>query len=913
MALDVTPERWEKIQAVVDALFDLAPAEQEEYARKASGDDVLLYDEVMQVLAFEDRSMTFLDSPAMASLSNTSSEQDLPDIEGYRLRERIGVGGMGVVYRAERDQGDFTQQVAIKLLPQWQARTKSRQRFRQEQQLLANLEHPNIATLYGGGMSAAGLPYLIMEYVDGMPIDNYCNENQLGLAIRLRLVRQVATALQHAHSQLIVHRDIKPSNILVTPEGEVKLLDFGIAKLVGEVDLNLTRTEEQLMTPGYAAPEQVLNLPITVSTDVYQLGLVAYLLFTGRQVHFDASESVGELVSAICEKEPVKPSQAVDANAGLLSSGVGAASWSKSLRGELDAILLTMLRTHQNERYASMAEVVADFDAYVDHRPISSLSQSSTYHAKKWLRRYRSAVSVTGLFVVMLAAYAITTSIQSKKIAAALTQSDFERQKAQSVADFMVDMFKAADPNVSGINTITANQLLEQGMEKMEGDSGISPSIQARMLTSIGEIYYSQGQIEESRTTLELALVKQKLESGGNELDLAKTLTNLAVIYNQTAAHSEAEQLYIESLNLQNSRFADNKTEERFIANLAETYNGYGVLLLDRGQLLEAERRISQSVELLKGGKLTHHEQYANALSNLATIRITQGRLQEASDHMKAVIELQERTTGDTHPFFSLYLVSLANVLVKLEHFDEARPYIDRAILLQVQILGENHPDLANSKRNLGVLIQHQGDIEQAEKELREALIIREANFLKPSLMTGNAYRQLGSVLIDKGEYDEAKTALEQMSHHYSSVNAGNITLGLGSCSQARWAYRQGFYEKALINYERAMEQLAGNDLRLAVAETGYAQTLLRLNKTNRSIEYARKAFTTRSKRLPVGHSLIGQSQAVLGLAHAQNEQLSQARSHLRNSIVVLESSSSSRAVAVTDVLTMARARLASL
>jgi serine/threonine-protein kinase len=429
MPLKLTSERWLQIQSIVDSLFDLERSEQLSMASKLCGDDSQLLDEVIEVLKHQDGELTFLKTPAMDALIDGQPLEQRIEIEGYTLCERIGVGGMGVVYRAERDQDDFTQEVAIKLLPQWKDKSELRQRFRQEQQLLADLEHPCIAKLYGGGMTTEGLPYLIMEYVRGEPIAGYCAQRELGIPARLGLIKQVAKALEHAHSRLVVHRDIKPSNILVTADGKIKLLDFGIAKLIGEVDPNLTRTDDQVMTPGIAAPEQILNLPITVATDIYQLGLVAYLLLTGRQAHFSHANSVGGLVKAICEQTPDKPSGVVFRRDHALGESVSIAAWSNTLKGELDAVVLTMLRSQANERYASMAAVIADVDAYFEHRPISSLSQSSSYQAKKWLRRYRGPVAALTVFVAMISAYAITATIQARQIKIALEQSILERKR----------------------------------------------------------------------------------------------------------------------------------------------------------------------------------------------------------------------------------------------------------------------------------------------------------------------------------------------------------------------------------------------------------------------------------------------------------------------------------------------------
>lgn len=891
MAIKFSPERWQQIQHVLDQLLELEPEQQQREAQRLCSDDTALLSEVQELLQHHFDSPAFLEQPAMDMFATDVqlSTQQAVEIEGYTFCERLGVGGMGVVYRAERDQGDFTQQVAIKFLPESHNKSKLRERFRQEQQLLADLEHPNIAKLFGGGLSSEGQPYLIMEYVAGEPIDEYCRHQNLGVHARLRLVQQVAVALAHAHSRLTVHRDIKPSNILVNNDGDIKLLDFGIAKLIGDIDPNLTRTEEQVMTPGFAAPEQVQNQAITAATDIYQLGLVAYLLLTGKQAHQEHSISVSAMVKAICEETPTTPSVLVSRSKGVSDATDVPTEWSKWLKGDLDAIVLTMLRTRAHDRYASMSAVIADIDAYFEYRPISSLSQSSAYQIRKWLRRYRAAVAVASVFFIMLGAYAITTSLQASRIRQALDQSIAERQRAESVADFMVDMFKAADPNVAGIETITAQQLLEQGLLKIDKDLSASPAIQAKMLTSIGDIFYSQGQIEKSRSALELALQKQEMVSDANELDLAQTLTNLAVIYNETGDHKEAEGLYKESLSLQQNYNSSATPADLYAANLAETNNGYAALLMVRGELGPAENYIQEAIRLLDQANLGEHEQYANSLSSLAVIRITQGQLQEASTYMQDVISLQEKTTGETHPFFSLYLVSLANVLIKLEQLEQAKPHIDRAISLQLQILDANHPDLANSKRNLGVLLHHQGDLAGAEREFRQALAIREANFSAPSFMTATTYLQLADVLIDLQRFQEAGQLLEKMRTHHTAIEAGKASVGLGLCSRALLAYRQGRFLDASELYSQAIGMLSSSPLRLAIAKLGYAQSLLMQGDYALALEYAKHAMEIRANKLPKNHSLIAEAEVVYGLTLAANKQVQQGREFLSRGLPTIK------------------------
>ena len=904
MSVKFSKAQWNRMQDILDAVLDLEGADREKELRRRCGTDQQLYTDISQLLAHESDAPSYLDNPALDLIntragSNTNEsfatlekqiELDDSIVDSYRLCEPLGAGGMGVVYRAERNRGDFEQQVAIKFLSHWQGNRAQVERFQREQQLLADLQHPRIAKLFDGGLTERGQPYLIMEYVSGKPIDQYCEQQQLNIEQRLNLLLQIIEALDYAHNHLIVHRDIKPTNILVNEDGEIKLLDFGVAKLLGDEDPNLTRTGEQVLTPGFAAPEQLQNQTITVATDIYQLGLVAYELLTGRQAYRDKAESMLELVKVICDGAPTLPSEILlsvpaenDSENGFTKfefiSEAERRHWSKKLSGEVDAIVLKMLHNEPAQRYRSMGALQADLQAYFEHRPISAHSQSIVYLLNKTARRHWKSLATISAFVVLLLAYATTVSIQAAKIQTALDASKLEREKAQNVADFMIDMFKAADPNVSGLETVTAQELLERGQTKVIDDLELSPEIQAQMLTSLGEIYFSQGKSAKSEELLETALLKQRASAQDDDLGLARTLTQLAIVYSNTNKYDEAAQYFTQSLNLYHS--SQSEQELSVSVDYAELNNVYGLLQLRLGKLSEAEDRIRKAIATLERGNHQRHSEYAVALNNLASVKLVAGDLKTATQYRQAAVAEHEKSLGENHSYFSIYLINLGNLYTKLGRYDEAEPVFNRALALQKKVLGESHPYVSHSLRNLGVLYHATGEVERAEQHLREALAVRTANFSVATLMTATVHLQLSDVLMDTGRFSEAQTHLNTMRDMHRELKAGDQVVGLGLCSVARMAFLSRDLDAAEDYFQQAIALLETTTLRKSIAQIGLARVQLEKGQFDQALMHAEDSLATRLKELPAGHGQIAEAQAVAGLTLARQGNHAQAKQML--------------------------------
>ena len=535
-----TPSHWHKIQLLLDQVLDLPKTQQITFLKNACDGDQALFEEVHSLLICEQEAPSYFENPILPAVavrslinSNESSYQGLEGHDGqcggcsehkeqdalfgralgthigpYEICEVLGRGGMGVVYRAKRLEGEFQQDVAIKLLLRVKDQEKIRRRFEQERQLLASLVHPNIANLYDGGMTDDGEPYLVMEYVSGEPIHQYCDERGYTIRQRLKLVLQVVDVLQFAHQHLIVHRDIKPHNILVTRIGHVKLLDFGIAKLLSQDKIHLdpkvhalTRTGDQLLTPGFAAPEQWMNQPVSRATDVYQLGVVLYQLLTGLSPYSSKGMPFIDRIKQVCEQSPIKPSERIlsvkdnESDSDIFTLAHKRSSnllqWHQHLKGDLDCIVLKMLRSDPVERYQTMMDVKADLQAYFELRPVSAQPITWQYQSRKFISRHRLwffwclCLSVLGVMYFFMILW------QSKEVEIAEKSHSIEVHKAQEVSDLLTNIFNAADIDQVGSENISAKKLILQAQQKMSDQIDDTPEVSSEILKLLDDL--SQG------------------------------------------------------------------------------------------------------------------------------------------------------------------------------------------------------------------------------------------------------------------------------------------------------------------------------------------------------------------------------------------------------------------------------------
>jgi len=440
------PERWEQIESLYYAARERGPDLRASFLDQACAGDASLRLEVESLLASDEQAGDFLNTPAMKIATEEIAEERARSLVGrqlghYRLLSQLGAGGMGEVYLAARADDQFRKQVAIKLVKRGMDTDNILRRFRHERQILAALDHPNIARLLDGGVSEDGLPYFVMEYIAGKPITEYCDSHQLSTEARLNLFRQVCAAVHYAHQNLVVHRDLKPGNILVSEEGAPRLLDFGIAKVfnpeLASPTLDLTAPEMRLMTPEYASPEQVRGEPITTASDIYSLGVVLYELLTGHHPYRTRNLPPSEIIRIVCEKEPEKPSDSI-ADCGLkvadsksrwpLISRLKTRMWfltrnpqsairnPQSLRGDVDNIVLMALRKEPERRYGSVMQFSEDIRRHLEGLPVIARKDTLGYRSAKFLQRHKAGVAVTALFLTLIIGFIVSLAVKSAQV-----------------------------------------------------------------------------------------------------------------------------------------------------------------------------------------------------------------------------------------------------------------------------------------------------------------------------------------------------------------------------------------------------------------------------------------------------------------------------------------------------------------
>ncbi|MEM8930230.1 MAG: serine/threonine-protein kinase, partial [Acidobacteriota bacterium] len=703
----MTPEDWVQADAVVQQILD-RPEGRAEILARACGDRPELRREVEALLDADARADGFLRRPLLDA-PVPSAEQFAPGgrIGPYRLIEEIGFGSASRVYLAERDDAHYRRQVAVKVVdPGPESGELVIARFRAERQILARLDHPSIARLIDGGEVSDGRLYFVMELVEGRPIDRFAQSERLDLGARLRLMVQVCEAVAFAHEHLIVHRDLKPDHLLVTADGTLKLLDFGIAMVLEPATfpntLEATATGLQPMTPSYAAPEQVRGQPITTATDVYALGLLLYELLVGRRAYTLAGRSPIEMERMICDHEPRRPSRAVSADDPRTGG---------RLAGDLDAIVAMALAKDPTRRYRTARQLGDDLRRHLDGEPVTARAITWGYQASKFVRRHRLAVFMAGSVLAVLALFAGMLWQQSTALAAERDAARLERDTAEAVTDFLVETFAEADPERTRGRAVTARQILDRGVGHVDRLDA-QPAVQARLLTALGEVHQGVGAVPEAIDLLARAHRSAKATHGPRHPEVARIGHRLGAAYVERDDFVGAETPIREALSIRREHFgADHpKTAEtQALLGLWLGYRGFHGRCLDvLTPALDVLRRVEPPTPFFF--EMTFH---------LAGTMAMLGNGREALSILAEAAEAAHQAFGDDHPTTLEMRVSHARMLMHVRP-DEALPTIEAIVERQEEILGPRHPALAQTLRSLaGFLVLR--DPERAEAIGRRA------------------------------------------------------------------------------------------------------------------------------------------------------------------------------------------------
>jgi eukaryotic-like serine/threonine-protein kinase len=807
----VTAERWQQIKRILEKALEKEPGLRDAYVAAACAGDLDLREEVESLLAADDDSLDFIETPLVDLHASEPPIEPLAlgeRVGAWRIVREIGRGGMGSVYLAARADEAFEKQVAVKVIRRGMDTEDVIRRFRSERQILAKLDHPNIARLLDAGATEDGRPFFVMEAIDGRPIDEYCEAERLPLEARIELVLQIGSALQFAHQNLVVHRDLKPGNVLIAADGTPRLLDFGIAKLL-DADASeapVTRLGVRPMTPEYASPEQVRGERVTTASDVYALGVLLYTLLTGCSPYEPRPDDREALARAIEEEAPPKPSSVV------LRPGERARrppagephALRKRLAGDLDNIVLKAMRKEPERRYPSVERLAGDLRRYLDGMPVEASGDTWGYRAGKFVRRHRLAVSAAALAVLLLVGFSVTATLlwqraerqkeraEAEKERAELEKERAEREKerAEAVSNFLEEIFQNPDPSESRGEEVTARELLDNGAERIEQDLEGQPVVQAELMETMGRVYRKLGLYQPARELLQGALQLRRATFGERDLRVAASLQNTSILFHDMGDLETAEQLLYQSLEIRRER---GQTKD---PDYAAALTNLAALLEARGELKAAEALHRESLELKKRMLGEEHEDVARSLNNLGVNLHNQGDLKGAEVYLREALAKRQKLLGDDHPEVTSTQNNLAVLLEDLGKLGEAESLYRQVLTTRRNIYPNRHGKVAAALSNLAALLVDQGNGRAAEPLYREALSI--ADELLPPTNENRAVflRGVAYSLLTQGQAAEAEPLAREALAIFREVESPKWRIAdaesvLGGCLAAQGRFQE--------------------------------------------------------------------------------------------------------------------------
>jgi serine/threonine-protein kinase len=804
--------RWLQIKALFEQSQQQPEGERETWLAGQCADDLDLLRAVLDLLSAQRASPGIFDGGAAGVLERLYDDEPVADLVGqrvgaYRLLRLVGEGGMGRVYLAEREDGGFTHRAALKLIRAEFMSEEARTRFVRERKILAGLQHPNIAQLHDGGVADDSTPYFTLEYIEGQPITKYCDDRSLDIRRRIALILQVCGAVAYAHRNLVVHRDLKPSNILVTADGEAKLLDFGIAKLLdADTGEGKTATLARMMTPEYAAPEQVLGEPITTATDVYAIGVLLYELLCGRLPYARADAGAISWAKAVVEEAPESFNRALIREGGTTQrpSGETAAaargmtlpSLRRVLRGDLDRIVQRALAKEPDARYPSVIAIADDLRAFVDGRAISGGSRR--YRLRKFARRHWLPLAAGAVLLLTLSASGMAIVWQAR-------QTAHEARTTRAVKDFLFGLFTAVDPREAKGREISAHELLDRGAKRIERNRLLDAEQKAEIEGSLGRIYYQlglfdpAGKLQENAIQALSATSAQALLLAQTEAERADTLNDLGDMKAATVLADDAMQkvdALPEATPIDRARALHARARIALNQRDFAAAKRYAIAELAIAHATEVDAGILFKALLVAGGAswgLTENDAaesyYREALAvasrdadpddldvavartDVAMALANKSRFQEQEQLEQLALATEEKVLGPDHPLTMALHRDLGLAYYHLGNYAQARAAFEQVLAAQRAKLGNDSPAIAGTEINLGLVLADSGDLDAAERASRDALSVFQTKYGRQFQGTQLALGDLGAVHMLQGKLDSAEAELVEVSDQEKKVN----------------------------------------------------------------------------------------------------------------------------------------------
>ena len=809
-------ERWERIQAMFHNSVDLSPEARGEFLEAACGGDGDLMTEVLRLIDEDARGVPLLDRNYAAVAGQLFGEPDRPvplrQLGPYRIVRVLGEGGMGVVYLAERV--DLGTRVAIKVLRDaWVSPTR-RARFAIEQRMLARLNHPFIARLYDAGTLDDGTPWFVMEYVEGVPLCQYCDEARHSLQERLRLFRDVCEAVQHAHQHLVVHRDLKPSNILVTTDGRVKLLDFGVAKQLDplEAPADQARTILRWMTPAYAAPEQVRGEPPGIHTDVYSLGVILYELLTTRRPFDLTDRTPAEAARIVVEETPPKPSTAAPNRPAL----AGKAAWK-----DLDVLCLTAMHRDVPQRYATVDALRGDVERFLTGEPLAARPASTRYRAGKFLHRHwrglSAAMATMAIIIALVAFYA-------NRLTTARNAAIEEAGRTQRIQRFMLSLFDGGEHAAAPADSLRVITLIDRGVQQARA-LDTEPAVQAELFHTLGTLYGKLGRFDRADGLLQAALDRRRALFGAAHPDVAESLVALGELRVDQARVEDGERLVREGMDMIGRALPPDHPD------VARARVALGKVLEERGAYTDAIPLFEASINVYSGSRDAIPD-LADSLMHLANVHFYAGHLDESESLNRRLLGMYRQLYGSEHPLIADALINLGNIESNRGRYGEAAALHRQALEIIRPWYGDDHPETASAMTILAQALVYQKKFDEAVPLLREALAIQEQTYGSVHPRVAFALNEVGSASLQRRALDEAEASFDRVVSIYRRVYGKHYRLGVAVSNLASVYLAREQFTRAEQLYREALaifaDTLPADHLNSAVAQVKLGRALVR-------------------------------------------------------------------------------------
>jgi tetratricopeptide (TPR) repeat protein/predicted Ser/Thr protein kinase len=776
----VDSARWETLQSLFHQAADLPSAEQRRFLERACEGDGTLVADVLAMLAQDRTSDSMLDRDVAHvaervlpdALPSTLAEQPFGP---YRLTRKLGEGGMGVVYLGVRD--DLGTVAAIKILRDAWLSPARRERFALEQRVLAQLNHPSIARLYDADTLRDGTPWFVMEYVEGEPLTTYCRSRSVAMKDRLRLFRDVCEAVQHAHRNMVVHRDLKPSNILVAAQGAVKLLDFGVSKQLDVIQMlegGDTRTSVRLMTPQYAAPEQIRGGATGVHTDVYALGVILYELLTDRLPYDVGGGTVEDAERVVLTATPEKPSTDSD----------------------LDVLCLTAMHKDRERRYASVEALTRDVDHFLNGEPLEARPDSAFYRTSKFVRRHRAALAAVAAVVLVVASL---IAFYTVRLARARDAALAESVRTQRVERFMLDLFNAGEKEAGPADNLKLVTVVDRGVLQASALDR-EPLLQAELFETLGGIYRKLGRFDDADRLLQSSLDTRRSHAGPESADVVRGLVAVALLRGDQARVDEAEKSARDALAIARKHFS----ADQDLMGLAT--DAVGEVLSQRGAYDTSIAMLSEALRL-RSAPGAEQAELASTLFQLASVHFYAGHFDESEALNQRVLEMHRQLYGERHPLVAEDIVNLG--AIQYEHgkyADAERLYRDGLAINEHWYGPETYPAAATMTM-LGRALEREDRLDEAESYLRHALTINEQTFGNSHPRVASALNDLGNVAMMRGKPAEAEPHFRRIGEIYrATYGEQHYLVGIASSNLAGVYMARNEFKTAEAMYRSAIE-----------------------------------------------------------------------------------------------------------